>query len=167
MGRRDLTAPPLSIYLIRHGETEWSLTGQHTGFTDISLTSHGENEARELGTHLQHIVFARVLTSPLKRARQTCELVDLKLAPGIEPDLVEWDYGDYEGKLSKDIRKQRPNWDVFRDGCPEGDMPTERSGDRRKRPAGQCRSFSAALMRRSSFIGMASRSDARRSANSR
>ncbi|MEO8339174.1 MAG: histidine phosphatase family protein [Nitrospirota bacterium] len=116
---------PLSIYLIRHGETDWSITGQHTGLTDIALTLRGENEARELGTHLQDIEFAQVLTSPLKRARQTCELVDLKPVPEIEPDLAEWNYGDYEGKLSVDIREKRPNWDVFRDGCPNGEMPTE------------------------------------------
>ncbi|CAN5632863.1 hypothetical protein BH09VER1_BH09VER1_15100 [soil metagenome] len=116
---------PLCIYLIRHGETKWTLTGQHTGFTDIPLTSPGENEARDLGKHLQDIVFAQVLTSPLKRARQTCELVGLKPAPEIEPDLAEWNYGDYEGKLSIDIRAQRPGWSVFRDGCPNGEMPAQ------------------------------------------
>lgn len=116
---------PLFIYLIRHGETTWSITGQHTGLTDIALTLHGEHEARELGAHLQDILFAQVLTSPLKRARQTCELVGLKPAPEIEPDLAEWNYGDFEGKISVDIREIRPNWDIFRDGCPNGEMPAE------------------------------------------
>ena len=115
----------LRLYLIRHGETEWSLTGQHTGRTDIGLTSHGEDEARELGKHLQGIRFAHVLTSPLRRARQTCALVGLDKVPEIEADLMEWDYGDYEGKRSVDIRKQRPDWNVFRDGCPHGEMPAQ------------------------------------------
>ncbi len=112
----------LQLYLIRHGETEWALTGQHTGLTDIPLTEIGKQEARELGKHLLGIQFAHVLTSPLKRARQTCELVGLDKIPTIEPDLAEWDYGDYEGKPSVDIRKRRPGWDVFRDGCPHGEM---------------------------------------------
>ncbi|CAN5752258.1 histidine phosphatase family protein [soil metagenome] len=120
-----MISPPPCLYLIRHGETEWALTGQHTGRTDIPLTAHGEDEARELGTHLQDIVFAHVLTSPLTRARKTCELVALDPEPEIEPDLAEWNYGDYEGKRSSDIREQRPNWNVFRDGCPNGEMPTE------------------------------------------
>ena len=114
---------PLRLYLIRHGETEWALTGRHTGLTDIPLTANGEDEARELGKHLLGIQFAHVLTSPLKRARQTCELAGLDKVPKIEPDLTEWDYGDYEGKRSVDIRKDRPDWDVFRDGCPHGEMP--------------------------------------------
>lgn len=119
---------PVRLYLIRHGETEWSLSGQHTGRTDLSLTAKGEDEARELGRHLRDIVFAHVLTSPLKRARQTCELVGLDKISQIEPDLAEWDYGDYEGQKSVDIRKGRPDWNVFRDGCPHGEMPAEISG---------------------------------------
>jgi probable phosphoglycerate mutase len=115
----------LHIYLIRHGETEWALTGQHTGRTDIPLTANGETEARELGRHLRDIRFAHVLTSPLKRARQTCELVGLDKVPQIEPDLVEWDYGDYEGKQSVDIRRERPDWNVFLDGCPHGEMTAQ------------------------------------------
>jgi broad specificity phosphatase PhoE len=116
---------PLRLYLIRHGETEWALSGRHTGRTDISLTANGENEARELGRYLRGIPFIRVLTSPLQRARQTCALVGLANAPEIEPDLAEWDYGDYEGKRSVDIRKDRPDWDVFRSGCPHGEMPAQ------------------------------------------
>jgi probable phosphoglycerate mutase len=117
--------PPLRLYLIRHGETGWALTGQHTGLTDIPLTANGENQARSLGKHLRGIRFAHVLTSPLTRARKTCELVGLGKVPQIEPDLAEWNYGDYEGKRSVDIRKRRPEWDVFRDGCPRGEMPAQ------------------------------------------
>jgi probable phosphoglycerate mutase len=115
----------LRLYLIRHGETEWSLSGQHTGRTDIPLTAHGEAEARELRPWLAEIQFARVLTSPRRRARRTCELVGLGPSAEIEPDLSEWDYGDYEGQRSADIRKLRPNWIVFRDGCPDGEIPTQ------------------------------------------
>ncbi len=116
---------PLRLYLIRHGETEWSLDRRHTGRTDIPLTTNGESEARELGQHLRDIPFAHVLTSPLKRAQQTCALVGLEHVPDIEPDLVEWDYGDYEGKQSVNIRQERPDWNVFRDGCPHGEMPAQ------------------------------------------
>ncbi len=89
---------PLSLYLIRHGETAWSLSGQHTGRTDIPLTARGEDEARKLAPWLRHVRFARVLTSPRQRARRTCELAGLEPEAEIEPDLAEWDYGDYEGK---------------------------------------------------------------------
>jgi probable phosphoglycerate mutase len=116
---------PLRLYLIRHGETEWSLDRRHTGRTDIPLTANGESEARELGKHLRDIQFSHVLTSPLKRAQQTCGLLGLDQVPEIEPDLVEWDYGDYEGRKSVDIRKERPDWTIFRDGCPHGEMPTQ------------------------------------------
>jgi len=116
---------PLRLYLIRHGETEWALSGRHTGCTDIPLTPNGEDEARELGKHLRDIRFAQVMTSPLQRAQQTCALVGLNQAPEIEPDLTEWDYGDYEGKRSVDIRKERPDWTIFRDGCPQGEMPAQ------------------------------------------
>ncbi len=117
--------PALHIYLIRHGETEWALTGQHTGLTDIPLTANGENEARELGKNLRDIRFVKVLSSPLQRARRTCELVGLESVCAIEPDLAEWDYGDYEGKRSEDIRKKQPEWNVYRDGCPRGEMPEQ------------------------------------------
>ena len=118
-------AIPLHLYLIRHGETEWSLTSQHTGRTDIPLTALGEDEARELVPRLRVVPFAHVLTSPRKRARQTCALVGLEIVPEIEPDLAEWDYGDYEGKKSVDIRLARPDWNVFRDGCPNGELPAQ------------------------------------------
>jgi Fructose-2,6-bisphosphatase len=113
------------IYLIRHGETEWSLSGRHTGRTDISLTAPGEDAARELGQRLRDIQFARVLTSPRQRARRTCELAGLGPVAEIEPDLAEWDYGDYEGQRSVDILKGRPDWNLFRDGCPRGETPTQ------------------------------------------
>lgn len=119
------TAPqaPLRVYLIRHGQTAWSISGQHTGRTDIALTAHGEDEARELRPRLEKITFARVLCSPLQRARRTCELAGLGGKAEIEADLAEWDYGTYDGKRSQDIRKDRPGWILFRDGCPEGEMP--------------------------------------------
>ena len=115
----------LSLYLVRHGQTEWSLSGQHTGSTDIPLTAHGEDEARALIPWLGQVQFDLVLTSPQQRARRTCELVGLAQEAEIEPDLMEWDYGDYEGKLSSDIHKERPQWNVFRDGCPDGEMPDQ------------------------------------------
>jgi broad specificity phosphatase PhoE len=113
------------LYLIRHGETEWSLSGQHTGRTDLPLTAQGEDEACKLLPCLSRIGFSGVLTSPLQRARRTCELAGLGAAAEIEPDLAEWHYGDYEGRLSHDIRKERPGWDVFRDGCPNGEKPNQ------------------------------------------
>jgi broad specificity phosphatase PhoE len=115
----------LSLYLIRHGQTAWSLSGQHTGRTDIPLTARGEEEARELIPWLRSIQFARVFTSPRQRARRTCELTGLGPQAEIDPDLAEWDYGDYEGKLSSDIRMGRPDWNAFRDGCPNGEMPAQ------------------------------------------
>ena len=115
----------LHLFLIRHGETEWSLNGRHSGRTDLTLTGHGEDEARELGTHLQNIPFAHVLTSPLKRAQRTCELVKLDTVAENEPDLMEWDYGDYEGRQSSDIHKAYAGWNVFRDGCPHGETTAQ------------------------------------------
>src|SRR3954465_502553 len=115
-----MSLPPMSsLYLIRHGETEWSLTGHHTRPTDIPLTTRGEAEARALEPRLRAITFTSVLTSPLQRARHTCELTGLSEAASIEPDLAEWDYGAYEGLRSSDIHQQRPDWSVFRDGCPD------------------------------------------------
>ena len=111
------------LYLIRHGETAWSITGRHTGLTDIALTPHGEDEARALASCLRAIQFTRILTSPLLRARQTCELAGLAAEADPEPDLVEWNYGDYEGQRTVDIRQERPGWNVWRDGCPHGETP--------------------------------------------
>ena len=113
----------LQLYLIRHGETAWSITGQHTGFTDIALTAHGEDEARALAPRLRTIHFTKILTSPLRRAQQTCELAGLGAEAETEPDLVEWNYGDYEGQRSVDIHGERPGWNVWRDGCPHGETP--------------------------------------------
>jgi probable phosphoglycerate mutase len=113
------------LYYIRHGETEWSLSGQHTGVSDIKLTAHGEDEARALIPWLRSIPFARVLCSPLQRARRTCELAGLGAQAETAPDLAEWDYGEYEGKRSADIRKQRADWNIFQDGCPGGESPAQ------------------------------------------
>jgi len=116
---------PVHLYLIRHGETAWSLTHQHTGRTDIPLTEHGEEEARLLGTRMSGTVFVRVFSSPSRRAQRTGALVASSAAIEIEPDLAEWNYGDYEGGCTLDIRKQRPDWNIFRDGCPGGETPTQ------------------------------------------
>ncbi len=113
------------LHLLRHGETTWSLTGQHTGRTDIPLTARGEDEARALGARLRGLVFSRVLTSPLQRARQTCALAAVSPPAAIEPDLAEWDYGDYEGRISEDIRRERPEWEIFHDGAPHGETPAQ------------------------------------------
>ncbi|MBC7481939.1 MAG: histidine phosphatase family protein [Rhizobacter sp.] len=118
---------PLQLYLVRHGETAWSLTGQHTGRTDLGLTAHGEDQARALAPRLCEIEFDPVLMSPSLRARQTCELAGLGARSLIEPDLAEWDYGDYEGQRSADIRKEHADWNVWRDGCPHGETPDELS----------------------------------------
>ncbi len=118
---------PAQFYLVRHGETEWSLSGRHTGSTDISLTAHGEEQARTLAPRLRDVRFARVLTSPRQRARQTCELAGLG-PPEVEPDLAEWNYGDYEGLRSVEIHQQRADWNIFRDGCPNGETPAQVSG---------------------------------------
>ena len=116
---------PVRVHFVRHGETAWSLTRQHTGRTDIALTAHGEAEARGLLPRLAHIPFSHVLVSPRLRARQTCELAGLGKTGEIEPDLAEWDFGDYEGLLSEDIRKTHPQWNAWRDGSPGGEMPAD------------------------------------------
>ena len=113
----------VKVYLVRHGETEWSLTGQHTGRTDIALTAHGEDEARALAPTLRALRFDHVLTSPAQRAQRTCALSGLASAAVIEPDLAEWDYGEYEGKRSAEIHHDSPGWSVFHDGCPGGERP--------------------------------------------
>ena len=109
------------IFLIRHGETSWSLTGRHTGRTDLPLTENGERRASRLRRLLQGIKFTHVLTSPLQRARRTGELAGFGAVARVEPDLSEWDYGDYEGRTTADIRAQHPGWNVFQDGCPQGE----------------------------------------------
>ena len=112
---------PLRLYLIRHGETEWSLSGQHTGRTDLALTTRGEDQARALEPMLRAIPFDHVLTSPARRAQRTCALAGLGGSAEVEADLAEWDYGEYEGRTSRDIRQERPGWNVFRDGCSGGE----------------------------------------------
>jgi len=109
------------IYLARHGETAWSLSGQHTGRTDIPLTERGEQNAVRLGDGLHGVTFAQVLTSPLVRARRTCELAGFGAVAQPEPDLLEWDYGAYEGKRTVEIKQERPGWFLFRDGVPGGE----------------------------------------------
>jgi broad specificity phosphatase PhoE len=113
------------VYLVRHGETEWSLSGQHTGRTDLPLTEEGVRKARGLRERLKGIPFARVFTSPLQRAARTCELAGFGEAAKLDPDLLEWDYGDYEGRKSSEILSQRPGWLLFRDGCPNGEQPAD------------------------------------------
>jgi probable phosphoglycerate mutase len=112
------------IYLARHGETAWTVSGQHTGLTDIPLTERGERNARRLGERLKGLTFAHVFTSPLRRAARTCELAGFGAAAKIDPDLVEWNYGAYEGKTTAEIVKERPSWEIFRDGCPGGESPS-------------------------------------------
>jgi probable phosphoglycerate mutase len=109
------------VYLARHGETAWSLAGRHTGRTDLPLTEHGEREARRLAKTLQGLKFAKVFCSPLQRAVRTCELAGFGAAADRDPDLVEWDYGEYEGRRTVEIHGERPDWQLFRDGCPGGE----------------------------------------------
>jgi broad specificity phosphatase PhoE len=128
VGRKQVISMPgllARLYFIRHGETAWSLSGQHTGRTDISLTEQGEKDARKLAERLHAVKFSRVFTSPLQRARRTCELAGLDEVAEIEPDVTEWDYGDYEGQFSSDTRKKRPDWNLFRDGAPGGESPAQ------------------------------------------
>ena len=113
------------IYLARHAETAWNLTGQHTGLTDLPLTSVGESNAGKLGDALQSVKFTRVFSSPLRRAWRTCELAGFRSSVEVIPDLVEWDYGEYEGRRTGEIHKQRPDWQLFRDGCPSGESPQQ------------------------------------------
>ncbi len=120
------------IHLVRHGETAWTLSRQHTGLTDIPLTEIGESVALRLGELLRGMSFARVVTSPLQRAKRTCDLAGFGEIAEIDPDLVEWNYGDYEGITTAEIRERRPDWQLFRDGCPGGESVAE-VGDRADR----------------------------------
>ncbi|HET6609406.1 MAG TPA: histidine phosphatase family protein [Rhodopila sp.] len=115
----------LSLYLVRHGQTEWSLSGQHTGRSDIPLTAQGEYEARAPAPWLDGITFDRVFTSPRQRAQRTCVLTGFGVKAEIEPDLVDWDYGDYEGMRSAAIHSQRPQRTIFQDGCSGDEMPAD------------------------------------------
>ncbi len=109
------------VYLVRHGETAWSISGQHTGRTDIPLTTRGAHAARELSAPLKRLGVAHVFTSPLQRARQTCELAGFAVAAEPDSNLVEWDYGRYEGRRTVDIRAELPHWSLFEHGCPGGE----------------------------------------------
>ena len=110
------------IYLVRHGETEWSLCGKHTGRSDIPLTANGEAAARRVGSRLEGKSFDAVWSSPSQRARNTCELSGFGAAASVKDDLAEWDYGAYEGITTKEIHASRPGWQLFRDGCPNGEV---------------------------------------------
>ncbi len=113
------------VYLARHGETAWTISRQHTGLTDLPLTERGERTARRLGERLKGLTFAKVLTSPLQRAARTCELAGFGAEAEVDRDLVEWDYGRYEGRRTDEIRAERPDWELFRDGCPGGESPEQ------------------------------------------
>jgi probable phosphoglycerate mutase len=117
MARPDIS----QVYLIRHGETEWSVAGRHTGRTDVPLTKQGEENAVRLRERLQRVHFVKVLSSPRQRARRTCELAGFGPMMELDDDLQEWDYGDYEGRRTIEIQSERPGWNLFRDGCPNGE----------------------------------------------
>jgi broad specificity phosphatase PhoE len=121
----DAWTTPLRLFFFRHGETLWSLSGRPTGRTDIRLTSHGEEQARMLRFWVAVASFSRVLTSPRLRARATCELPGANSKSDVEPDLAEWDYSDYERLRSADICNGRPGWNLYRDGCPNGESPAQ------------------------------------------
>lgn len=115
----------MQIYLIRHGETAWSRTGQHTGHTDLPLTQAGEDRAHQLADVLRPLKFNRVLCSPLLRARRTCLLAGYDAAATVEPNLREWDYGTYEGLTTREIHQEQPGWEVFHHGGPGGESPAQ------------------------------------------
>jgi probable phosphoglycerate mutase len=117
--------PDVAVVLVRHGETEWSSSGRHTSYTDIALTAHGDDQARALAARLRAIDFSLVLTSPRARARMTCEFAGLAARAEVTDDLAEWNYGDYEGRTTEDIRKEVPGWTIFRDGAPHGETADE------------------------------------------
>ena len=118
----------MTLFVLRHGETAWSLSGQHTGTTDIPLTENGRRLAQRLRPVLAKESFALVLVSPRQRARETCALAGLGDGAVVEPDLAEWNYGDYEGRTTAEIQQTRPGWEIFRDGCPGGESPAEVGG---------------------------------------
>lgn len=113
------------LYLARHGDTVWTDSHQHTGRTDLPLNEHGEQHARQQGEWLRQFSFARVFTSPLQRALKTCELAGFGISTEVDHDLIEWDYGRFEGKLTSDILKEWSGWELYRDGCPDGEAPGE------------------------------------------
>jgi broad specificity phosphatase PhoE len=120
-----MRGPLPEVYLVRHGETEWSLSGQHTGLTDLPLTAAGEQQALALRDLLKVVTFTKVFSSPLQRARRTCELSSYGSIVELDRDLIEWNYGDYEGRKRDWIVARRPDWIIFRDGCPNGESPAD------------------------------------------
>jgi len=144
-GRSDSVNGLQVIYLARHGETAWSISGQHTGHTDLPLTPRGECNARRLRERLKGLEFARVFTSPLERARRTCELAGFGGRAKVDADLVEWNYGDYEGLRTADICAKRPDWSMFRDGFPGGESFAE-IGARADRVVERVRSVDGAVL---------------------
>ena len=133
------------LYLARHGETAWSLSGQHTGLTELPLTERGERNARNLGPRLAGLTFAKVFTSPLQRATRTCELAGFAAPAEVDRDLVEWNYGDYEGLRTAEIHDKRPEWQLFRDGCPGGESP-DQIGARADRVVGRARAVNGDVL---------------------
>jgi len=133
------------VYLVRHGETAWSIAGRHTGLTDVPLTPNGERNARRLGGRLAGVHFAKVLTSPLQRAHRTCELAGFGAAAEVDRDLVEWNYGEYEGQTTDAIHAERPDWQLFRDGCPGGESALD-VGVRADRVIGRARAVEANVL---------------------
>ena len=133
------------VYLARHGETAWSISGQHTGLTDLPLTEAGERNAQRLRGRLSGLKFDRVFTSPLRRAVRTCELAGFGSVAEIDPDLVEWDYGEYEGRRSVEIHLERPDWQLFRDGAPGGESP-EQVAERADRVVDRLRAVSGNVL---------------------
>jgi broad specificity phosphatase PhoE len=128
------------VYLARHGETDWSLSGRHTGLTDLPLTERGERNALQLRKRLEGTAFAKVFTSPLQRASRTCALAGFTTGAEVLPELLEWNYGDYEGRRTSEIQAERPGWHLFRDGCPGGDTPAQ-VGERADRVVKKVRSI--------------------------
>jgi broad specificity phosphatase PhoE len=122
----EVMSKPLPVvYLARHGETAWSISGQHTGLTDLPLTDRGERNTRRLADRLKGLSFRKVFTSPLQRATRTCELAGFGAQAEIDRDLLEWNYGEYEGRHTEEIHAERPDWQLFRDGCPGGESPQQ------------------------------------------
>jgi broad specificity phosphatase PhoE len=111
------------LFLARHGDTAWTDSGQYTGRTDLALNARGETRARQIGAELSRFSFKSVFTSPLQRASRTCALAGYEGVATIDPDLLEWNYGDFEGKLTPEIKSMHPDWKLFRDGCPSGESP--------------------------------------------
>jgi broad specificity phosphatase PhoE len=143
-GGQTSGSPPM-VYLARHGETAWSLTGQHTGLTDLPLTQRGEHNARLLRKRLAGLDFTKVFTSPLRRAARTCELAGFRAVAEVDRDLTEWDYGSFEGLRTSEIHAKQPDWQLFRDGVPQGESPSA-VGDRADRVVNRLRAVSGNVL---------------------